>query len=232
MCLLGGDHQSHCLFLDALWWLSNNPCVPNCDPHTAPQGLSPMLKCLLPPSRSTKAASFPPPKCLHHPVDAFIPPFVPVSMGTPNQELHSAGSHLPRGGPKHCWGQEMLILVQERVCRAWFYLLLKYGAVQTLVSPCHQQWSRSSLHFLWAWVEVSLYKVVSHLGQSWVLCLDTGFSLQVVDGRVYPTSVTWSFVNKGLVLGTSRADTCRPHRCRSHLAAHPTCPALVAVTSW
>lgn len=46
MCLLGGDHLSHCLFLDALWWLSNNPCMSSCDPHSS--GTHPDVEMLSP----------------------------------------------------------------------------------------------------------------------------------------------------------------------------------------
>jgi len=103
------------------------------------------------PGGSAGVASLPPPQCPHCPTDAFVPPFVRARdaacpHGTPSQGLHSAGSRLLRDSPKCSQGQEILIPVQERVCRAWFYLLLKYSAGQTLISPWHQQWRRWSLH--------------------------------------------------------------------------------------
>lgn len=156
--LLGEIHWCRCLLLDALWWPSNNPCMPSYEPHAAPQGLVLAPKCLLPPGRSTRAASH------AHAGLRMLFILLLCVLGT----LSSAGSHLLRYSPKCCQGKEMLVPVQERVCRGSFYLLLKDSAGQALLSPFHQQWSRSPLHFREAWVEVSLYKVVAHLGWSWV----------------------------------------------------------------
>lgn len=77
-CWAGTVGVTLCLFLDALWWPSNNSCVPNCEPHTAPQGLIPASKHLLPPGGSRGMVSLPPPKCPRRPMDAFVPPFVHV----------------------------------------------------------------------------------------------------------------------------------------------------------
>lgn len=134
-CWAGTVSVTHCLLLDVLWWPSNNLCVPNCEPHTAAQGLIPASKHLLPPSTG-RVVSLPPPKCPHGHICSS---FCACWTFSPCQELRSASSHLLNDSRKCCQCQEILIPVQERVCRAWFYLLLKHNAVQALVSPCHQQ---------------------------------------------------------------------------------------------
>lgn len=189
--------------------LSSGPavtCVPNWEPHTAPLRLIPALKCLLCPDGSTRAASLPPPKWTHYPMDALTHlkctlGILPLSLGT----LSSADRYLLRDVPKHCQGQEILIPVQERIGRVWFYSLHSSGfpVSNALVSA-------PVLHFHPAWAQftrgcTSPWVTVSSLSGHRFLPLN-GFY-----GRISPTSLTWSFLNKGHVLGTSRVGFCQLH---------------------
>lgn len=124
------------------------------------------------------------------------PPFVHSwNFTRPCGTLSSAGRHLLRDGPKHCQGQEILIPVQERICRAWFYLLHSAGLI--LVSLCLSAMPWSALHSHPAWAHLqftggcaSLWVTTSSLSEHRFLPLN-GFY-----GRMSPTSLTWSFLNK------------------------------------
>lgn len=104
------SHTACCLMLSGGSALP----VPNWEPHTAPLRLIPALKCLLHPSGSSRAVSLPPPKCTPHPVDALA--LLLCTAGIPPEF-----SWL-RDGSEHYQGQEVLIPIQERICRVWFYL--------------------------------------------------------------------------------------------------------------
>lgn len=131
-----------------------------------------------------------------------------------------------RDGSKHYQGQE--IPVQERICRVWVYLLHSSG--QILVSLCHQQClgqSSTSPQPEQRLIRgcTSPWAAVSSLSGLRFLPLN-GY------GRISPTSLTWSFLNKGHVLGASRVDfrQLRPHG--SCHTAPPAWLALVASATW
>lgn len=122
--------------------LSGGPaptCVPNCEPHTAPLRLIPALKCLLSPDRTTQ----PSPQNAHTILWMHWASF--CAQLEFRLSLWDPGRHLLRDGPKHWQDQEILIPVQERICRVWLYLL--HSAVLILLSLCLSAMLCSALPF-------------------------------------------------------------------------------------
>lgn len=118
----------------------------------------------------------------------------PVPVGT----LSSASRHLLRDGPKHCQGQETLIPVQERICRVWIYVLHSTGQILCCQQCLGQHSTSTQPEHRFIGGCTSPWATLSSLSGYRFLPL-SGFY-----GRISPTSLTWCFLDKGHVLGTSR----------------------------